>query len=351
MARFGKVSGNVKGKLNFLDQCTFAQGAGGIGGPQVPKDSTIWYVDGSKADPAASGEGKTWDGAFLTIGEAIAAAGRMDIIYVAAKDITDFTGDPSSYEENITIPATHDGLAIIGVSRGLTQGGLPQLKDGDNTTQHILRVRAPGCLIANLGFNGAGNTGGGILFDDDYSTKCAFGTTIYGCHFKNCKGSTATDARTGAAIEWSSTGNSWQILISGCHFYKNVCDVLLPGTSNTVPQDVVIEHCYMSGPAASVDCNLYLAGAGSGINGLIINDCIFPALPAIGSGSVVRYMYLTGCVGMITNCRFGSVTSATGTTITFKASGTGAEVPTTMDLSANYGLTGAAGETSEISNA
>jgi len=60
---------------------------------------------------------------------------------------------------------------LIGVSRGRTQGGLPQLKDGTETTAAILTIRAPGCLIANLGFNGSGNTGGGILLDADASTK------------------------------------------------------------------------------------------------------------------------------------------------------------------------------------
>ena len=100
---------------------------------------------------------------------------------------------------------------------------------------------------------------------------------------------------------WSSAGNAWQILIKGNRFYKCVGDVVLPGTTNTVPQDVVIEDNIFSGPAASCDCNLYLQGAGSGINGVIINNNVFTAMPAIGSGTNVRYIHATGCVGILSN--------------------------------------------------
>lgn len=318
--------------------------AGGIGVPNGEGD--VWFVDGTNGSD--NNGGKSWSEAKSTIQAAVTLAGPGDTVYITAKDLTDFTGDPTSYEENITIPAATSSLSLIGVSRGRTQGGLPQLKDGATTTQHILRIRAPGCLIANLGFNGAGNTGGGILLDDDYATKSAFGTTIVGCHFKNCKGTTATDARTGAAIQWSAAGNSWQVYIGGNRFYKNVCDVLLPGTTNTRPQDVVIENNSFSGPAASVDCNLYLAG-GSGINGVEIKNNSFAQLPAIGTGSVVRYIDATGCVGTLVGNMFGCLTGTTGTTITFKAAGTGAKIPTTMHVMGNYGQSGAASETAEIS--
>lgn len=302
----------------------------GGGASNIPGD--VWYVDG---DITASGGGKTWGGAYKTIQEAVTAASAGDIVYIMAKTHTDYTGDPVSYEENITIPYATSNLSLIGVKRGRTQGGLPQLKDGATTTQHILRIRAPGCLIANLGFNGAGNTGGGILFDDDYAAKAAFGTSIINCHFKNCKGTTATNAATGGAINWGSAGNSWQIYIGGCRFYKNVGDIVLVGTSNTVPQDVVIEDCIFSGPAGSVDCNLYLKG-GSGINGLIIRNNVFTAIPAIGSGSNAQFLALTGCVGIMSGNMFAASTAEGGTERTFGAAGDEL-VPTTMFMAGNYG--------------
>jgi len=308
----------------------------------------VWYVDASVAR-GSSGNGTTWEEAVITIAEAIALASRLDTIYIAAKDITDATGDPGSYEENLTIPLTCDGLALIGISRGRTQGGLPQLKDGATTTQHILRIRAPGCLIANLGFDGAGNTGGGILLDDDNSTKSAFGTTIANCHFKNCKGTTATDAETGGAINWPTVGNAWQVLITGCRFYKNVGDIVLMGTSNTRPQDVVIEDCDFSGYAAYTDCNIFGTGTGGGFGSIKINNCRFGQLPAIGSGSNARYFDLTGTLsGTISNCTFGCNTDDAGTTITFKAAGTGGLLPTTVHIMNCYGQSGTVKESAEI---
>jgi hypothetical protein len=127
---------------------------------------------------------------------------------------------------------------------------------------------------------------------------------------------------------WSANGDCWQVLIKGNRFYKNVGDVVLKGTSNSVPQDVVIEDNIFSGPAASVDCNLYLRG-GSGMNGVIIRNNDFTCFPAIGSGSNVMNVSLTGCVGTLVGNTFASVAK------TFGAAGNNL-VPATVLMSANY---------------
>jgi len=230
MTKFGPYTGNVEGDVQFQNgTVTFQNGNNFIG-----DGGQIWHVDGSKAG-GVSGNGKTWATAYVTIQEAVTAASAHDMVLVAPKLLTDFTGDPASYAETIIIPATTRSLSIIGVSRGRTQGGLPQIKKGSGSTA-LLTIRASGCYIANLGFNGISSTGGGILLDDDYSTKSAFGTTIENCHIKNCVGSTATNASTGGGIMWSAEGNAWQVLIKGCRFYKNVGDIVLMGTSNTRPK-------------------------------------------------------------------------------------------------------------------
>lgn len=307
---------------------------GGGRGPMVKKDGHYWFVDG---DLSTGGSGTSWQDGFSLIQDAIDASSAFDVIYVQPKLITDFTGDPSSYEENLTIPAGKNHLAIIGISRGRTQGGLPQLKDGSTTTQEILRIRSNGCLIQNLGFNGAGNTGGGILLDDDYSTKSAFATTIDGCHFKNCKGSTATDSRTGGAIMWGSEGNAWQCNITNNLFYKNVGDIVLKGTTNTRPQDILIRgNEFKSSVTSATDCNIY--GASGGFQTITIDDNIFGDLPALGSGSIVRYIDLTGTLGgMMTRNMFGAMVAEGGTEITFEASGTGGKIPTTVFMAGNFG--------------
>jgi len=322
--------------VTFPTQVTFAGGsADGLAG-----NGKQWFVDGDKS---ASGDGKTWGNAFATIQEGVTAASAGDVVYVVAKTITDATGDPTSYAETIIIPLAKSSIALVGVSRGRTQGGLPQIKKGSGSTA-LLTVRAAGCLIANLGFNGSGSTGGGILLDDDNSTKSAFGTSIVNCHFKNCKGH-ATNGSLGGAITWSAQGNAWQVLIKGNRFYKNVADIVLLGTSNSVPQDVVIEDNVFSGPAASVDANLLLNG-GSGMNGVMIMNNVFPCFPAISSGSNATAMKLTGCVGILSGNQFGFPTQGAGTK-TFKAAGD-CLVPTTVFMSGNYGETDTEGDTGYV---
>jgi len=310
-----------------------------------------YYVDGTNGDDDYSGT--DWDHAFATIQAAIDAASAQDVIYVAPKLIAAGATDPNSYAETCIIAAAQTNLAIIGVSRGRTQGGLPQIKKGSGSTA-LLTIRAMGCLIANMGFNGIKTADStaclvGILLDDDGSTKAACGTTIIGCHFKNCAGTNVLSGATGGAITWSANGGAWQVLIKGNRFYKNVCDISLLGTSVSVPQDIIIEDNDFSGPADAVDINIWLKGGGSGVNGVIIKNNVFGQKPALTSAVNALYMDLTGCVGMLVGNTFGCQTNTTGgTKMTFKAAGTAAKIPTTVHLANNYGQSITTSESGEI---
>ena len=313
-----------------------------ISGNTPVETGNVWFVDGDKSTGTSGG--RTWEDAFTEaqFDGNISALGVTagDVVYVAGRTMAATDTDPISYTTNLTINVPQ--VSIIGVSRGRTQGGLPQLKVGGTTTQAIIRVRAPGVMIANIGINGSGATGGGISLDDDGGTTyAAFGWSVLGCHFKNCVGTTATNAATGGAVQISSTGGAWQGLLAGNRFYKNVGDFVAKGTTGSVPQDIVIEDNIFSGPAASVDCNLYVAA--DGINGLIVKDNIFTGKPAIGSGTNAKYMVFgAGTVGILANNYFASITGEAETDVTFGASGAGATIPTTMFISGNYGETGAA---------
>lgn len=307
--------------------------------PDVPVEGgKIWYVDGDQASGSHSGTSweDAWndaefDGALSSISSSISAG---DVIYVAGRTMTQKSTDPASYTTNLTIDVPQ--ISIIGISRGRTQGGLPQMKVGATTTQAIFRVRAPGVLIQNLGFNGAGATGGGIRFDDDGGTTYAsLGGSVLGCHFKNCKGTTATDSRTGGAIQMS--GAPWQMNFSGNHFYRNVGGIVLLDTSNAVPQDVVIQgNTFLCSETSATDCDIYMAG-GSGCSSLIIDSNVFTDLPALGSGSVVRFMDLTGCSGIVSRNMFGALVAEGATEVTFEAAGTAAKIPTTVFMAGNFG--------------
>jgi len=313
-----------KGPYTWDQQVTFTGGLAGVNA-----HANVWYVDGNTG--SAANDGKGWATAFALIQTAVTAASSGDTIFVESIKIGTGGSDPGNYTENIIIPPATDRLSIIGVNRGRTQGGLPQLKIGATTTSPVLTIRAPGCLIANLCINGAGGTGGGILLDDDSGsaeTKSAFGTTIYGCYFKNCVGTTATNAATGGAIQWTALGGAWQTLIKGNRFYKNVGDIVMKGTSDGVVQDVVIEDNIFSGPTTSVDTNIYVAA--DGISGLIIRNNCFTCYPALNSGTNAECLTLgTGCIGVITGNDFGFTGKSFGATADNK-------VPTTMLMANNW---------------
>jgi hypothetical protein len=300
----------------------------------------VIYVDGDKS---SGGSGTTWDDAYTSIQTAVTAASAGDVILVAERTITALSTDPISYAETIIIPNTKPHLSIIGVSRGLTQGGLPQIKIGSGTTA-MITVRAPGCLIANLGINGASSTGGGILLDDDGGTsKVAFGTTIIGCHFKNCKAH-ATNGTLGGGIYTSSAGGAWQTRIIGNVFYKNVGGIVVVGTGTSVPQDWIIENNVFGssaeGASSETDVDIYVGG--SGVKGLLIrnNDFLTPDVPTLASGSVGRYISLaTGTVGMVSGNSFSCLVNPAATEVTFGATGTAGIIPTTVRLANNWGET------------
>jgi len=301
-------------------------------GVPIPNvNGKVLFVDGTYG--ADGNKGTDPKLALSTIARAIALANPGDTIFVFPKVMAATDTDPGSYAESVTIDVPQ--VSLLGVARGRTQGGLPQLKVGTTTTSPIITVAAPAVLIANVGVNGAGATGGGILFDDDGgATGSSFGGAVTNCHFKNCKGSTATNAATGGAVQLS--GAPFQIYIGKNRFYNNVGGIVLLDTSNAVPQDVVIEGNRFGGEAASTDVDIYGAG-GSGFGvGLTIFRNVFEEKPALGSASTARWMDLTGADGGIVAGNFF------GEDLTHGSAGTGSFIPATVNFSGNYDAGGLA---------
>ena len=293
------------------------------GMPVVPTLGDIWWVDGTNG--AASNTGKAPNDAFALLATALTKVDQHDIVYVMAKEMAASDTDPGNYAETVTISVPQ--ISVIGVGRGPVQGGLPQFKIGAGSTV-MISVEAPGVTLENLGINGASSTGGGIKLRADGSTMDANGAIIRGCHFKNCKGSSSTNAATGGAVMLS--GAPWQVLIEGNRFYKNVADVVLLDTNNSVPQDVVIQDNEFSDSGATTDCNVYLAGgSGPGI-GLTIARNIFGIQPAVSSGSNAVFAVLTGADGGMYCGNFF------GTDGTHGATGNAAKIPTTVFIAGNY---------------
>lgn len=263
---------------------------------------------------------------YNTIQAAVTAAPENSTIYVVAGEITAGGTDPVSYAENVTIPAGKAGLKLIGLGNGTKQASQPQIKKGSGSTA-MLTVRSPGCLIQGITFNGGSSTGGGILLDDDGSTKTAMGTIIRDCVFKNCVGSGATDGSTGGGVMIGSNGGCWDTLIDSCLFFNNIGGFVLLGTAAAVPQDITINRCiFTSSAAASRDCDIW-GNVGSGMVGVVISECLFGIFPAAGTKN--NYMDLTKCTGLLSRCSFAS---------NGKTFGAAANVliPTTVGIAGNY---------------
>ena len=295
---------------------------GGLGNP-LRNQANVVYVDGDNGSDTVNG--KTPGRAFKTIQAAVTAVGAWGRVYVFPKNIAATDTDPASYAETVIIPATHEGVQIIGVLTGRTQGGLPQIKIGAGSTA-ILTIRSAGCGIYNIGINGVSSTGGGIKLDDDGGTsKVAFGATIANCHFKNCAVS-ATNASSGGAI--TLAGAPWQVTIQGNQFFNNIGDIVhIPTYSDA--KDVIIQDNIFSSTGSS-DCNIYMTGSSGDATGLVIDSNIFRGFPAVGSGVNLRFAVLTGYTGILSNNSFASNDK------TFKAAGSGALVPATMFMAGNY---------------
>src|SRR3990167_3848935 len=94
---------------------------------------TPWYVDGEKG---TKGSGRSWASAFDTPQKAVDACAAGDTILIAdlPGDASAGDTDPDSYTSTIDIPATKNGISLIGVSRGLSQGTQPSLRPGPGPT-------------------------------------------------------------------------------------------------------------------------------------------------------------------------------------------------------------------------
>ena len=144
MAHFGPVSGDVTGDTQFKGNVSFAQGAAGAAFNFIKKDTQIWYVDSGKS-PSVTGDGTTWEEAFLTLQEAVTAAGDFDTILIA----------PNSIEAVAAagIDITQEGLKIYGsASTEATQ--VAALKC--TGTAAMIRIGANRVEIAGLYFSQRG---------------------------------------------------------------------------------------------------------------------------------------------------------------------------------------------------
>ncbi len=210
MTKFGPYTGDVVGPVQFKQgTVTFENGVNWMG------TGTFYHVNSALS---ASGNGKTWDTAFITIAEAVAASlaasGTYDTILVAGTANQEILTITSDYDEAVTIDATQIGLRIIGV--GNSPEGVCWEADSDEA---ILTINAKCCYVSGFRFrpNGA-TTGCGVKMVTNVGmTTNPAGTIIENCIFR----SMTTTALCGVWLE--STND---VTIRDCSFTSVISGIL-----------------------------------------------------------------------------------------------------------------------------
>ncbi len=186
MGRDGPITGVYTGDRHYTGNVSFAQGAAGAGFSFVKKDTQIWYVDSGKTGPAASGDGLTWEHAFLTLQEAVTKAGDHDTILVAPNDIATIASGG--------IEITQEGLRILGpLADNALQNAAFKITAGTSPMFTILadRVEIAGlhlsCRIAYPAIC-IGSVADGV------------GTAIYETHIHDCNITGYSTATFGVAM-------------------------------------------------------------------------------------------------------------------------------------------------------
>jgi len=220
----GIVSGDMHGDRNFLGRCNFTQGSSGLG-LQVVKDAQIWYVDVNKTGPAVSGDGLSWDKAFLTVTEGIAALSNYDILMIG----------PGNYDELTKLTLTGlKGVKIFGFGTGMQWNeGSTCIRDVSHTAADDL-LDITGCQSLEIA---------GISFinteakDAINFTGLNYSTHIHNCCFVGDVGGGAVQVY-GVNIAGSNGPDTY---IHNCKFFiQATAGILNLGQRNVITDNVFI---------------------------------------------------------------------------------------------------------------
>ena len=287
MGKQGIVSGDYYGERTYHDQITFAQGISGMGVPVV-KDSQIWYVDKNKTGPAVSGDGLTWAKAFLTVTEAVAAAGDYDIIFIGH----------GVYAEAATLAITQTGLKIFGAGTSGFVWGPTSLKS-DTCADHLITIDCNGVEIAGLDFICNTTSKNAIQMG---ATTTTYKTHIHHCHFGG-------GGTTNIGINCDTTQDTVDMHIDKCEFYNySTAGIFLSGTRCKVTD------CLFFVPAAGVGIDLTTDTGANRPDKLIAGNMI------IGSNSTDTGIKIAGTEptdgtlliynNCVTNCGTANITQS-----------------------------------------
>jgi len=279
MPKEGTVSGDYYGNRTFHDRINFAQGAVGASFNFIKKDTQIWYVDSGKTAPAVSGDGLTWDHAFMTLAEAVTAAGDYDTILIAPNSIQ--TIDPAGIEIN------NEGLRIIG-ALPTPSSQVAAIKC--TGTAPVFRILVNRFEIANLCISQRGAYA--CIQIGSATVGAVYETYIHDCNFDGY--STCT-----YGIEGYLTTDCVQLVIENNYFQSHATAAIrCSGTKTTVRGNTIIVPVDTIGIMAvdaggdraySIYADNYLSGIANASTGGIV----FTGTPTAGTLILTRN-YLCG---------------------------------------------------------
>jgi hypothetical protein len=188
----------------------------------VPSGS-VWYVNKNNS---VTGGGRSWDDAFKTIAEAIAAAQDYDIILI----------EQGVYDEGVVLNITQTGLRIYGMNTTNFMFGTTSIKA--SAANHIcITINANQVEIAYLSFI-QNNANKCIAIDP---TASVYKTHIHDCHF-------------------GTTAATYGVYAGGT---MDAVDTIVERCSFTVGAAVGV---YINGTrCAVIDCTFNLAAGGTAI--------------------------------------------------------------------------------------
>jgi len=271
MAKFGNVTEDVYGNMNYKDQISFEQG---IGAAITP--GRVYYVS---RDVVTAGNGRSWKNAFATLAEAIAAVNalyngtagsntRNTVIYVAEGWYAEVPVILTASDVHIIgiAPGHHDSTVIYGVpvagTFSGTAGGPTLTVTGSNNT------------IRNIGF---------------YCSDPLYGAIRNGANASD--GDTLNPGASGP------TGNAF----INCGFVRDAADGELCGIDDLGADGTLIEGCYFSTSCLTHGIRSRTNGVINPVN-LVVKNCRFVGTP-------IGVEIQAGHNALIDNCRFMDDTS------------------------------------------
>ena len=183
-----------------------------------------WFVD---ASVSATGDGKTWETAFLTILEAINSVSANDVIYIA----------PGSYTQTAALSITTNGIRLIG------SGGKQSEATLITGAVDLLDIDASNVEVAGIAFEATTNTMDCINLADTTAAK--------NVHIHDCMFIGGGSGKGEYGIWQDATQDSENLIVEDCYFegfdttalQVNATNALIRrNTIRTIAGAIGIEH-------------------------------------------------------------------------------------------------------------